>query len=502
VSDLGDLVRRHDDYHIELKLDYDLSLGGRKDRYKVEYFFFLPENLDVNEATYSKSQFYRDMLLYIRFKAPEMSLEALTDLSNAKSPLQRMHEKWGSYQISPTPYNATVLAYEIRLLGCVVKTALWEKVRSLRRVMAGVHTQNRFEEASRLVQETLSGLDRLKNGFRAFREAFEQSALLSPLDFTYVFTDEYVSLLIEGRAHHLLQELQKTPESVLAGEKAALLALIREEISYRCARRYPSVVEEGHDNETFVYRLSVLKKFVSSALHLSVRTIKEGRGLEQLGLALGAGFAMLLATTVAFYYQKTYGTLSLYFFTAVVVSYMFKDRFKAMAQSWVQRQRADRLMDLSNDILDPFTKERIGVCRELVHFIPESRVDPVVMRLRTRDHVTEIENSWRSEKVLRYVKKIVLHSQEVQKGARKTALTDIARFDLRHFLLKMDEPRSDVFVLRGEKSDLLAAARVYHINLVVKFTSRCDVRYQRVRLVLTQKGLKRLEPVREETLPL
>jgi hypothetical protein len=122
------------------------------------------------------------------------------------------------------------------------------------------------------------------------------------------------------------------------------------------------------------------------------------------------------------------------------------------------------------------------------------------MDLRHRDHITEIENTWRAEKVFHYVKEIALFSGKLDRRSRKTALTDIARFHLRSFLLKMDEPRAELFVLRGDRSEAVPAARVYHVNLVIKFTDADRVRYERVRLVLDQDGIKRLEPVRGETI--
>src|SRR5688572_11511352 len=67
VEEIDELIRKHDDFQFEVKLGYDLTRHRRKDVYSVEYFFFLPHNLDVNEQTYTKKQFYRDMLLYIRF---------------------------------------------------------------------------------------------------------------------------------------------------------------------------------------------------------------------------------------------------------------------------------------------------------------------------------------------------------------------------------------------------------------------------------------------------
>src|SRR5262245_5883519 len=136
MEDIGDLIRRHDNYQIEVKLGYDLDRRRRRDLYAVEYFFFLPENLDVNESTYTKKQFYRDMLLYIRFKAPQLSLAELADEDNPRSPLRRIRSKLDQLRAAPSPYNIRILEYELKLLAAVLRDAMADSDRALRRALA------------------------------------------------------------------------------------------------------------------------------------------------------------------------------------------------------------------------------------------------------------------------------------------------------------------------------------------------------------------------------
>jgi hypothetical protein len=330
--------------------------------------------------------------------------------------------------------------------------------------------------------------------FRGFRETFSPPALPENLVATYTFMDEYVSLLIDWSTHHILKRL-----ALLEPQKTQniLTDLIQEETRYRIDRGYPSIIKEDGDNETFPYRLSILKKFAGSALHLSVRTVEEGRGVEELALAIAAGIAMVFFTSVAFYTQKIYGALSITFAMALVISYMFKDRLKAAIQTYFLRWLSDKLMDQSTGIYDPLTHEKIGVCRETVDFITEPRVDPGVLKLRNRDHIADVENNWRNENVLRYVKEIALRPKLLHSQSRKTTVTGILRFNLRNFLLKMDEPLTEISYLKNGHSEVLKAARVYHVNMVIKFMSPHTLRYKRVRLVLTRQGIKRIEPVSE-----
>ncbi len=339
--------------------------------------------------------------------------------------------------------------------------------------------------------------------FRSFREKLHS---LKTKDFskslysTYAFTDEYISLLIEWRSMQILQLLEAMPQyAQLKPVVSDLAALIKENIQYRTTMNYPSVVAENSDNELFLFRFSVLKKFVANVLYLSVRTVEEGKGIEQFALAFAAGVAMIFATAIAFYYQKTYGTLSLSFFTALIVSYMFKDRIKALFQSYLQKVLSHTMFDKSTNVYDSRAGSKIGICRESVQFIKENKMDANVLQLRNRDHITEIENKWQNEKVIYYVRQITFFTKKLRKiQSRKDALTDIMRFNVRNFLLKMDEPDTKLLYLKDGHIKQVTATQVYHVNMVIKFSSSNRVRYERIRLVLTQNGIKRIEHVYEE----
>jgi hypothetical protein len=224
-------------------------------------------------------------------------------------------------------------------MGCVFKNALREQSREIEPLLEkpGGGADAR-EHLTRYRENARAVLVR----YRALRDRFQTPGVPAGLRATFAFADEYMSLLVEGRTHDLLQRVQALGTPAFAEAETGLAALVIDEIQYRKSRGFPSIVAEDKDNETFVFRQSVLKKFITSALHLVVRTEEEGKGLEQMAMAIGAGIAMVFATTVAFYYQKVYGTLSLGFFAVLVVSYMFKDRLKAVVQHYLQRRLRPR----------------------------------------------------------------------------------------------------------------------------------------------------------------
>lgn len=505
MGDGNGFVRRHDNYQFEVKLGYDLHRHRSPERYQVDTYFFIPENLDINEATYSKNQFYRDLLLYLRFRTPDFTLSTLTDAGSERSPLSGVAKRIDIVQQFPTAENQRALDYEMRLLGCVLKNSLRLQARAIEALLldsAGNPIMKDPPQIEALLTEFQIQVKRVSDRFRALRPRFQDPRLTALLAATFAYTDEYISLLIEERAHEILRLIQDRSEPLLTRTAAALAEMIRSEGSFRREWGYPSLVDEGHENETLVFRLSVLKKFMGSSLHLTVRKREEDRGLEQIMLAMGAGLAMLFATSVAFYYQKVYGTLSMGFFVILIVSYMLKDRMKALSQARLQNWLSKNVYDQSTSIYDPLTNKKMGVCREAVGFIPEKRVDSLAMRLRNRDHITEIENTWRAEKVIHYTKDITLFPNRFLKiHKRKTGVTDIIRFNLRNFLQKMDEPIKSLYALKKDRSEKIPGSRVYHVNVILRFTSKRETRYERIRLVLNRDGIKRLEPLGAERGP-
>jgi len=92
----------------------------------------------------------------------------------------------------------------------------------------------------------------------------------------YLFGDEYISLIVEDYTYHLLDTLSNKDSEPSPENQKRLLALIDGEVHYRQRRRYASIPEEQKDNETLVFRRSVLKKYVASILFLDAEMKTDG----------------------------------------------------------------------------------------------------------------------------------------------------------------------------------------------------------------------------------
>jgi hypothetical protein len=276
--------------------------------------------------------------------------------------------------------------------------------------------------------------------------------------------------------------------------------LVSHEVRYRENRRYPSIPTDENDNEQLIYRRNVLKKYMHNVLYLETRTQNEGEVIEHGLFALAAGISMLFATVVLFFSQSLYGPLTLPVFLALVVGYMFKDRIKEVLRVYFSRKVASFLFDHKTHIYSG-PRSRIGSCRESFDFVGETKVPDRIMKIRDREHITEIESDWVVESVLHYRRRIKLSSQAVSAAYRDIdtdGINSILRFNVAEFTRHMGDPRKLLFVLDKEGYRRVKAERVYHLTLILRYGGGGRVRFRRFRIVLNRRRIKRIETVSVE----
>jgi len=84
-------VAAHDQSQIEISIDYRPS---QSTEFHTDFFFFLPRNFGVHSNSYSRDQFYNDLINHLRFHTPsgrpalQDELFALTKLLDGDSTTQ------------------------------------------------------------------------------------------------------------------------------------------------------------------------------------------------------------------------------------------------------------------------------------------------------------------------------------------------------------------------------------------------------------------------------
>ena len=484
----------HDRFQLELKLGYPLA-QGKETRYRIDTYLFAPHSLGVNATSYPQSEFFRDIQHYVRMKTPSFQLSEVLD--SPRSPLVHAETVLRSHGTGLRAGDEETLRDSFRILRAVVKSATQSRLAPLVRAphAPSIESAERF---GAIVQPTLADVDQFESRYRSLINPLLEAGASTDCMRAYRLTDESISILIEDlllRVYQLAPSWLPAPE--LAVQQPVLADRIRAETDYRTAQGYPSVLTKD-TRESYLRRVSALKKFTSSVLWLSTSTRREGTTLEQVLFAIAAGVAMVFATLVAFYAQSIYGQFSLPVFVALVVAYMFKDRIKEQGRTWSSSLLSRHLYDYRTVIETQDGRRQLGNVREKVGYLKAESIPPEVVATRGAGPHDEPTFVGHLETVLMYAKLVTLRKDAfaflAEDGVEITAINDIMRFDIRPFLRKMDDPYEDRLMLKGDKVRTIRCHRTYHLNLVSVFAGEDgSMTSERTMIVLDRKGIQRIE---------
>ena len=246
----------------------------------------------------------------------------------------------------------------------------------------------------------------------------------------------------------------------------------------------------------------MLKKFISSVLYLKAE-FSEWETLTQVVFGLAAGAAMLFAALVTLFFQSRYAMNSMPFLIALVVSYIFKDRIKDWLKMLFSKNMTRWISDRKINIVDTVSGGSIGLLKEAVTFISTRSLPSDISRQRHIDNITSVDEEGKPERVFKYKKEIILYPEKIMKHhERRRGLNDIMRFNIREMTAQADDSLVDYPYVDPATGEIKVAscARVYHLNLVLKYTysdrkAQPLINYERIRIVLNKDGIVRMEEV-------
>ena len=489
----------HDRYQVELKLDYQLD-RGKETHYRISTYIFVPRSLGVTEQSYPKDELYRDIKNYIRIKTPVMSLRDLIEDDSSPFITVRQIVQGSSWYLDDGTNDRIIHA--LRLFGAIFKSSLREHLNLLdRRIQLASPGAKIPPLVGNLIDEVIDQFKGISSEYRTLYMRLNLPYVKKEVFQAYSLVDEYISLLIQEGATELykivLRHYEKNTQSPYLQK---LSEIVEKETAHRISHGYGSVLKLGDENETYAFRASVIKKYVSGVLHLSTASQREGRGMEQILMALAAGISMVFATMVAFYFQKVYGSFTFPAFAALVVGYMFKDRIKELGRALFAGNLQAYLFDRRINIRTLDGKYKLATLREKITFMKESEISQEIRSARQKDPFADLDNDRQGETVICHTKDIVLNPDLFQRafaGFPKTnGLNDIIRYDIHPYLKKMDDPVEDQLLLDDGELKIVNSHKVYHINFVSQYTSLSSQNEKickRMRLVLNRLGIKRIE---------
>ena len=483
-------LKIHDKFQIEMKYTYPLDRERAHNEYHVDTYFFLPKNLFVNRATYHRDDFYNDMQRYIRLKTPAYLLRVMID--GEQCPLKKLARAMERLATIGGEEHRKSYHERLKMFCSIMKSALRDEE-------AYLETSAPAGDLATLAGRFLDTAADILSQFRGLRLTLQTPSVADDERQLFSLVDEFLSVTVNKYRYRLWTFLeQKAPGAGTAEVKASIVRAAEDEINYRRENGFISVPDPYGDNEEYVYRESVLKKIMASVLFLRTSTRRDGLLLENLLFGVAAGIAMAFATGVSFLWKSLLlQEFSLSFFVIWVIAYMWKDRIKEWLRGYFQARLKRVIYDYRTTVFSGLGRE-VGVCQEGFGFIGEAELDPRIAAARNKSLLSAVENGELGEDIIMARKNVRLRSHDcahIFADFPVDGVVDIMRFNLRHFLEKMDNPGKEIFMPDGRGGiAAVKGRRVYHVNVVVH--SRMEGQkdsIRRFRLVLSRSGIKRLE---------
>ncbi len=490
----------HDRLQLEIKTEL-LSPGPTEEKasWSMDLWFTLPQATGIAPGSYSSQEFYEDLRAYTRLKTPHVPLDQLVRRDGLGSPLSPLttlaHNARGGRL---TGSEQRTLLQECKLLSAVLKSEL----------------RDWFIAGDGLPEEALEGragelasmLDDLTVGWRAVCEEFDLSVLPRKCRDVLSYCDESLSVQVQTAA---LDVVLLLPEGRRDGAVARhLKSLALAERNHRIDKGWRTVVDAGVSGADYVDQARLLKKYVSSVLHLHLRP-NRWDGMARQGVpAIAAGLAMLwaviaqiimfLAWDIQLQRGVSLGFLGT-FIALAVGAYILKDRIKAGTATALNRRIPALLSDRRNDLLMPNLDEPVGQLSERMSFERSSQLPPDVQALRTasaRAHLLLIAD----QDVLRYTRHIELYPRlAATTFPRIDGLSDILRLNVWRWIRTYAGTHKQISFVDDEgKVQTRKFDNLYFVDVLVRFQRLepvQDTRLTHMRLALSRRGLVGVEEV-------
>lgn len=460
-------------HSIEIKQRVVFPKKRGPQNYHVETWLFFPSSLLINKWNYPPHTFQQNLKNYIRLRPPTLMLGKF--VANAEQKLNKIELLIS--QDNDGSANFSRYEYQLKMFCLTYKRALHLETRYINKLSDTKQQQillNMTELATKILE--------------SYRALMRKASIIAQENTLRVlsYCDEYLALITTLYGRKILNHIPASDA------RDVMRDFWRGQMLYR-KQTYPDTFPSPNsDNELVVYRLNILKKYISSPMYLLVCR-KQGETFMAHTIAgFAAALAMIFATAVAFFWQGKYGALSTQLFLAMVIGYIFKDRmkegFRARLFSTFRRWVPDRQQMIYKNL-----DRLVGRCNESFVFVSEENLPEDVRAIRRQVHQFDIQKYFLSEDILHYSKHVKLWKCHNLFSGFNRSVMDITRLDIMTFLKHTDELVNELPIL--DDDNVTYGEKTYHINIIRRITDSESTLLERTRIVVTSEGIKRIEPV-------
>lgn len=469
----------HDQFSIEFKVGFSGTEGVKVDHFDVNSWIFLPNSLNINEKTYSKDRFYSDMKSNVRLLTPAFALKEMVE--GEEAPITHVSKALEIVLREPSPEHLDEFEFQLKLFASIFKS-------SIRNASAAIMEHPDAPHAYERCMVYAEDLNRVLQSFRNLRVTVspEHEEVLSK----FGFADEFISHQADIRTIKVLKAIDHSDRSEMKEAYRTLVNILVDEKAYKTLQGYShTVIDDRENNRKLLYRHSLLKKYIESALFLKSNTTQDGQAVKQISFSLAAGLAMMVYLLVTMPFQKYLGNYPSLIFFILVLFYILKDRIKELTRWLFAYQLKDKYYD--NKTVVNIKEQQVGWIKEGMDFITDDRVPDEVLRLRNRNTL-EADNKLLDEKIILYRKRVEIDNAVLrnQYNYEFKGINDIIRYHINYLTKKMDNPLSKVDCIDEEgRVQPILAERVYILHFVMQFKWEDQLEYKAFRVVANRDGI-------------
>ena len=491
-------LSKHDRLQLEVKSELLCAAPGVTEaEWVLDLWFVLPQATGISPDGYTPDEFYEDVRAYVRLKTPEVGLDELCRADGRGSPLAVLSLlRHRAHEGRLTRAEHGLLYQEAKLLCAMLKTQL----RQHDLTIAELDSEPLLTALGTLAEQLGELLSTWRDVREDLRERVDRRGR-EVLD----FTDESISIQIELAA---LESVGRLPKDQHADARAAALVSLAEgESGYRRRKGWRTVVQEDPGGD-FVDQARLLKKYVSSVLHLHLTPVRFDGMARQGALGVAAGLAMgwaVFAQLVMLFAwdlqpQKGVGIGFVTSFSVLaILAYVLKDRIKATTSAALSKRLTGILNDRRHDITLPEAEAPSGRVSERMCFESSSDLPEDVQALRTASSRNLL--LLRAEQdVLRYTRQVELKvRQATELFPRLDGLSDILRINVWRWIRTYARARKEIpFVDDDGKVAVAKLDNLYYVDVIVRFQRTAPepaTRLSQLKLALNRRGIVSVEEV-------
>ena len=469
----------HDQFSIEFKVGFSGTEGVKVDHFDVNSWIFIPNGLNINTQTYSKDRFYTDMKSNVRLITPVFTLSQMVE--GEEAPIEHLRKALEKVNADASQEHLEEYEFQLKLFASIFKSAIRNASAD---IMAHADAPSTYERCLTYVDD----VSRVLQAFRSLRDQIDSSheEMLTKMG----FADEFISHQADIRSMKVLKAISHSDQKALKEAFKVLAELVDNEKAYKTERGYThAVIGDEANNRRLLYRHSLLKKYIESALFLKVNTTQDGQAVKQISFSLAAGLAMMVYLLVTMPFQKYLGNYPSLIFFILVLFYILKDRIKELTRWLFAYQLKDKYYD--NKTVVSIKNRSVGWLKEGMDFITDDKVPAEVLQLRRRNKL-EADNNLLEEKIILYRKRVEIDNVVLrnQYDYDFRGINDIIRYHINYLTKKMDNPESSIDCLDElQHIQTIRADRVYALHFVMQFKWEDQVEYKAFHVMVNRNGI-------------